>query len=119
MANPLNRLFGSDVRSPFERVLLAVCGTSALVFIALWQLGPYHLPSGITNIVTVVFIASMLLFAGSFIALGVLVVGRSAGKKTYGAQARYTFGRTFLYLLLPCLVFAIASVVWAVLTGRV
>ena len=119
MNNPLNRLFGSDVRSPFERVLLAVCGTSAVVFITLWQLGSLHFSEKLTNILADVLMVSILLFAASFILLGILVAGRSAGKKTLGAQASYTFGRVFLYLLLPCLLFAIASVVWAVLTGRV
>jgi hypothetical protein len=114
-------LFGADFRSGPERTVLKVCAISLSVAFGVgYVLNPIieHLSDFWANILTGVVVVASLVFIATFIMLGVRVVGRSAGKTTWSGQATVTFGRVFLFLLLPCLLFAIGSVVWMILNGR-
>lgn len=98
MNNVFKQLFGGNFKSPFERLLLVVCGASGSAFLLMWDLPDITWARSFVAIFDWVFIASIPLFGVSFTLLGVMFVGRNAGKQTFGAQARHTFGRVFLYI---------------------
>jgi len=118
----VEQLFGSDFTSGPGRIVVRVCTISLFVAIIVGRIGTAlsdRLSDGWMTALTGVVVISALTFLATFIALGVRVVGKSAGKKTWAGQAKVTFDRVFLFLLLPCLLFAIGSVVWMILNGRI
>jgi len=118
----VERLFGPDFTSGPGRIAVRVCALSLLVAMILGRIGTAlesRIPDMWMTVLVGVVVISSLLFLSTFIALGIRVVGKSAGKTTWSGQAKVTFGRVFLFLLLPCLLFALASVVWMVLNGRI
>ncbi len=115
----MNKLFGSDVVTRGDRLLLHVCIVSGVVTFA-WPIFDFlinHVP-GAQNPLLVVLIVSGLTFITSFCLLGIKAAGRSAGKRTFLAQFVYTLLRVILYILLPCALITVGLIIWAIVTHQ-
>lgn len=113
-------LFGKDVRTRSDWVLVRICQISGFIT---FLLPPFEtvidkLPHPGIVVAETLYFTSFLVFIFTFAIFGMHSVGRQAGKQTYAAQIFYTVGRTCLFLLLPALAITLALFTWAYLTHQ-
>jgi len=112
-------LFGDDIRTAGERMLLNLCKISIVFCLGVPVLlrAPIgHFPNWLQTTVIGFLILNVFIFLASFCILGVKAAGRSHGKRTLLEQTMFTLSRVGLYLFLPCAIITalLVLVMWSI-----
>ena len=120
VAGGMYDLLRSDHVSRAEKLLLQVCSITGGLTFGVPALGALvgYAPDSAREPAMLVYAATAVVFVVSFCILGVKVTGRSAGKRSFGAQFVYAMSRVGLYILLPAAILAVLLIIWALATHQ-
>lgn len=112
-------LFAKYIKSQFGRILIWVVRISCVASLAS-ALIDYRISTSLehTTVWGFILLSSIIIQISSFALLGLMFAGQSKGTQSTLQQISFGLSRTFLYILLPCILLTIMVLVWALLTDQ-